>query len=84
MLQKHDQIRKLTITIVGDQGAGKSMAAGAIAECLYELGAGVKVLDQGGLLSEDRLKEIAEEVGERNFARPLGFAEVTIITKYPE
>ena len=79
----HDATQKLTITIVGAQGSGKSMAAAAIAECLYDLGAGVTVLDENGLLGAERLSEIKEEVGERSFARPLGFAEITIVTKYP-
>ena len=82
-LTSYDATQKLTITIVGAQGTGKSMAAAAIAECLYDLGAGVTVLDDNGLLSAERLSEIKEEVGERSFARPLGFAEITIITKYP-
>ena len=82
-LTPHNAAQKLTITIVGAQGAGKSMAAAAIAECLYDLGAGVTVLDENGLLSAERLSEIKEDVGERSFARPLGLAEIAIITKYP-
>ena len=83
-LVPYDATQKLTITIVGSQGAGKSTAAAAIAECLYDLGAGVTVLDENGLLSAERLSEIKEDVGEHGIAIPLGFAEITIITKYPE